>query len=188
MDVKPQFKNNYLSLSADIANLGTLPASDFNLIVTTDNGNVFKETFDAELASGSVVTYNFKTQIRFSSNTSPMYVCVKAELSDDLIDEKPENNEKCYSFKDAFMVFTPYPNPSKEYINFEYIIPYNHDIDIYLFNSTGKRVRTIFSGNGNKGVNRVSINTSHLGNGIFTILVVFDGQKITKRFVNSSKQ
>ncbi|MBE9468632.1 MAG: PKD domain-containing protein [Bacteroidetes bacterium] len=188
MDIRPVFNNNYLNLSADIANMGTLAASNFNLIVTTDNGNVFQETFDDELASGSVITYNFKTQIKFPLNTSPNFVCLKAELGGDLSDEKPENNEKCYSFKNSFMAFSPYPNPSKEKITFEYIIPYSHVAEIFIYNSMGEKVKTIFSGNANKGLNRITINTLHLGNGIFTILVIFDGQKTTKRFVNSSKQ
>ncbi|MCK4664220.1 MAG: PKD domain-containing protein [Bacteroidales bacterium] len=183
LDIYATIIDNYLNVSVDFANLGTLSIDSIDFNIKTENGIRFSEFWIGELNSGEIIRHTFATRHEFLPNNTPSYVCVKANIADNMIDEIPDNNEKCYTFADEFIVMPPYPNPGSSIINIEFILPYENFVEINLFNSLGNKVKTIFSGELDEGFNKIVYNITGLGYGIFTYQIIFDDNTVSKRFL-----
>jgi len=184
LNVRTNINNNYISVSADIANLGTLPIDNINLIVNFEGGSVIKELRTGTLLSGQVITYSFSSLYEIPENKLPSFVCVNAELNN-AVDDIPDNNESCYLFDNSFMVFNPYPDPSVNFINMEYILPNDGTVEIKLFDSNGKLLNTIYSGFTKSGFNRLLFDASYLNSGVYKYQVIYEDKKQTKQFVRN---
>ncbi len=183
LNVTSSVNNNYLSASAVIANLGTMPVYALELIIDFGEGSTIKEIWYGELLSGQIIPYDDFSSLELPPNTIPSYVCVKAEFTNDIIDDFPENNEECYVFEDNFRALEPYPNPASNSINIEFIIPYEEYVEIYLYDARGRKIMDIYTGNANEGFNRIILNTYGLSNGVYTYQITFEDDTQTKQFI-----
>ena len=78
-------------------------------------------------------------------------------------------------------IFHIYPNPFKSVTTIEYTLPEGSDVEITLYDLTGKRVKTIFSGTKSAGLQSIDLNCSDLSPGIYFIKVRNKNFTITKK-------
>ena len=172
---------NYMTVTATLANFGSLPLTSLELTVDFGEGTSIKELWSGNLYSGAYLTYNLVSQYELSGDLPP-YICVRADLTDDLTDNDPDNNEDCYIPEESFIVIDPFPNPASSYITIEYILPAEGNIEIKLFNAIGQDVGTVFTGTGQTGLNRIIYNTEKLSNGTYNLKFDYEGNEVIKRF------
>lgn len=100
--------------------------------------------------------------------------------SDDVlsVDEivKDENKEEVSSL-------TVYPNPLNESGNVSFELGSNSDVEIKIFDLTGKLVKQKMFNNMSAGTQTISFNTSSLPNGTYLIIVGTEGKKQVEKFV-----
>ena len=148
-------------------------AVDFN------NGVFFTDTIILDSA-----TYNFTTNNRFrftnfaDDDKDRVYLDAIVVSGDNAT---PFNNDNNTTALKSFNANTDnnvrlYPNPANSVINIE-ILEGQFD-EIVMFSSLGKVLYI-----GEKGVNNMSIDISHLASGMYFVRFVSNGKATTKRFV-----
>jgi PKD repeat protein len=177
-------QNNYVTLSADITNYGTRRVNKIDMLATAAGGTTFKETWSNNadpLEPGETMTYQFNAQYELSEEQVTEYICIDAQIVNKNPDDNPANNEQCITFGDQFMVFDPYPSPANDHIHIDFILPFSDNIEIELYGAKGDKIRTIFSGIAEKGLNRLTVDISSLNLGFYSYRIRFrDDMKILK--------
>jgi PKD repeat protein len=174
--------DRYLTITANIINLGTRAVFDFDLFLVSSDNVVIREVWEGELLTNQVIPYQFTASFDTEQQTTPKYICVKVDHPNGEQDENMSNNEYCLTFSD-FTVFDPYPNPTFETLNLLIIIPKNSNIEIKLLNQIGQEVRNLYSGQLNKGIQKFDYDISTLRNGIYTLKFSNGEEVILKTFI-----
>ena len=177
-------ENNYLIVTTDAVNMGTVVLNSLYFEMNSDIGGIIRENWMGDLNPGNRLEYEFITQMLLNNN-NPSFVCVIASLVD-YADSNPDNNESCYSLIEEFESMNPYPNPCKDKVNIEFILPYADEVEINLFNPMGVKVSSVFKGTANEGYNRIEFDTKGLGSGIFTYQIIFKDKVLINRFYNDN--
>jgi len=165
--------NGYLKVSAIIQNLGTLDLDNVELFYKANYGQTIKEILPFTLESGQTVNYEFTTQTQIKSDIELTHVCIWA-LPSNQTDENPDNNEKCIAFENAFKAMQPYPNPAKDKLVIEYIIPYEANVKILLFNQFGKLTNILYDKKSAAGINRLVFDVRTLSRGTYIYRIEFE--------------
>jgi len=165
--------NGYLKISANIQNLGTLNLDNVELFYKTNYGQTIKEILPFTLESGQTVNYEFTTQTQIKSDIELTHVCIWA-LPSNQTDETPDNNEKCIAFENAFKAMQPYPNPAKDKLVIEYIIPYKANVRILLFNQFGQLTNILYDKKSAAGINRLVFDVRTLSRGTYIYRIEFE--------------
>lgn len=79
------------------------------------------------------------------------------------------------------IVSSVYPNPNVDFdkITIDFVLPYSEEIQIQIFDVSGKQVSNIYQGKAEKGRNLLSISTHPLSSGIY-FLVIKNNQSVLK--------
>jgi len=85
----------------------------------------------------------------------------------------------------SFDIVSIYPSPASSIINFDVNIPTSSDIDIAIYDITGRRVATIESGQYNEGEYTLSSDITGLTDGVYVVKMMAGGLSASKRFVVS---
>jgi len=181
LNISKTINEQYLSISADIANYGNIPLEQYYLSVDIGNGQI-KETVTEQLLAGDIITYNFNITFEINPDILPEKICVKAELIT-CTDLYPENNEYCIIEDDAFAIYNIYPNPFTDDIYIEISIPAEDKILIHIYDNDGRLVDNYIFENVPKGFNRLKINTQSYAQGAYSVVVKYLNQTISKKMV-----
>ncbi|MFA5781415.1 MAG: PKD domain-containing protein, partial [Bacteroidales bacterium] len=183
-NVKAVKQNNYVTLSADIANYGTRKINKMELSARANGGTAFIETwtdYNNTLDPGETMTYQFNAKYEILENQLTDYICAEAQIVNKNPDDNPANNEQCITFSNQFMVFEPYPTPTNDQVHIDFILPFSDNIEIGLYGAKGDKIKTIFSGIAEKGLNRLTVDISSLNLGVYYYRISFrDDMKILK--------
>ncbi|MCF8296735.1 MAG: PKD domain-containing protein [Saprospiraceae bacterium] len=183
VNVYSEIKDNYISFSADLINLGTQKIKELSLLAKVNGENAIKEDWSGLLLPGENMNYKFNASYQLSDASSANFICVKAIVSGLQNDVNPENNEFCKSIKDDFIVNEPYPNPVDNELILNFILPYNDKVEIQLFDSNGNYIKNVFSENCNKGLNTLKLDLSTLNSGMYSFRIIYRDQLEIRKFV-----
>ena len=81
----------------------------------------------------------------------------------------------------VFLLSSPYPKPSMSDIRIEYSLPEKNYVKLNLYGITGRLVKTLCSGNQNKGYYTVNIRSNELAKRVYFIKFSVGNCKATKR-------
>ncbi|MCK4638948.1 MAG: T9SS type A sorting domain-containing protein, partial [Bacteroidales bacterium] len=76
-----------------------------------------------------------------------------------------------------------YPNPANEFINIDYVLPFDSEVEIEIYNLTGDKIKIIYKGYETKGRNILKYKIDNLRTGIYFIKVIVVNQYFTERFI-----
>jgi len=175
--------NSYLSFSADLTNLGTINLRELELTVYISGGIEFSEIWKGLLPPGASMNYLFNAKYRLSSEVPREYVCISAIIPDFNPDNNQDNNEKCIAVKENFHIAELYPNPAKNTITADIILPDDDNFIIQIISSTGNETLHYYSKEGVRGMNRYKINIDNLNNGVYALRVIFRDKSMVKMFI-----
>ncbi len=182
-DVIGETVNGELQVSARIRNYGTRDITNLILSISVQGGSILKEILPATLYSGADTIYKITPKYDVSKIKTPSYVCIEAIIPNNEIDAYLENNSQCSSQVDELNIINPYPNPATGIIVLKYILPYESEIAIKLYDGIGKYIETLFSGIANEGLNILEYNTGKLAKGKYYYTVTFKDKIVSKDFV-----
>ncbi len=174
-NLTPKVENNYLNTSVYVINSGTLPCENARILLNLGEARVYREIIPY-LAPSQVLKYDFNMQVYVPGGEIPDPVCVEIEVPPFFVyeDINTDNNVLCHTTTESLKVFAPYPNPARDIIVCEYINILNSSTRIELFNGIGKRVY-IQEINSSNIYNKVEINVSEFGSGIYYLKVSNEG-------------
>ncbi len=171
---------NYLDVTADIINPGTVPISNLGITLNPGNGEIIREVLPDEFAEGAVLRYHFNAQPYFGSGQLPAYVCVS--LDPGVPDDRPDNNQLCDMHEASFSLQAMYPNPVMDMLNLSVLLPQSGDLNVEVFNASGQRVKSL-SIDLNSGYHALALDCSDLSSGRYQLRLSFKDQEIVKAFV-----
>jgi PKD repeat protein len=183
--VTAEIKDNKLTIKAELKNVGSRRLRHLELAAHVSNENSIIENWDGILSPGQTMTYEFSAKFYVSSQQTIDFVCVLANVLDDNTEFNKSDNEACAVLTEEFSVQNPYPNPTKDQINITYIVPFEDNVEIKLYDSKGELVYTIFSGTAVQGFNRIVLDVSLLAQGVYAYKVVFRDKVQANRFVKN---
>ncbi|MFH0867373.1 MAG: PKD domain-containing protein [Bacteroidota bacterium] len=185
-DVVTLQQGEFLTVSAIIWNYGTRKIYELYLYAKASGGTMFMESwsdFVNPLIPMNSMPYTFNAQFAVPPGQSLDYVCVEAQIQNYIPDDVPENNEECITFNNNFSAFIPYPAPSKDEINIDFILPFTDQVSIDLYDIEGRLVEHIYSGEAEKGLNKLTFDISSLNMGVYVYRITFNEDFRILRFV-----
>jgi PKD repeat protein len=172
-----------LALSAKISNLGTRDVYYFEIAADIGTGTVIREIFKDTLKAGASLAYLFKSFFQINPNKNPAYFCVAVDKPNIEVDNAPSNNKQCKTFTEELQLVQLFPNPSENFIYFQYILPTSEALSIDLFDDKGTKIKELFSGIGQKGFNELYVDTRDIGKGVYIGKLQFRDQIINVKVV-----
>jgi PKD repeat protein len=177
-------KDNYVSLSALLTNMGSRKLYALDILAKAAGGTTFKESWadpTDPLTPGDTMTFNFTAQYQLTEDQITEYICIESQIQGIYPDDDPSNNEQCATLSKKFTVFQPYPSPAHDAVNLDFILPFADDIVIDLFGVRGELIKNVFDGQAEKGLNKLTVELSNLQLGVYTFRVLFkDDVKVLK--------
>ena len=173
--------NNIWEITINIANHGSTQIKTLDLSVSLNNGFTFHEMWNGLLKPGDTTDYTFNTLID-ATIQNIAFVCINAIIPGYEVDAVPENNRMCVSLINDFYVFDPYPNPAGDEINFSFILPFEDDVELIVYNMLGEKLLDNYV-KGNNGYNLQKINISEFYSGPYLLKIKFYGQYKTLKFI-----
>lgn len=176
--------DGFMTVVADIANYGTVPATTINLQYQISDGGNNIETWNGILNPNSFFTYTFNSKSASQANSTNNITCVSIKKVNGVDDENPNNNDSCSAlYYDEISVSNPFPNPTAENITLPIILNKDIDFTLSIYNSTGQMLLEETTQKGILGLNLVSIPTSSYAWGCYILKVVIDDKLFIKKFI-----
>ncbi|MDA3890127.1 MAG: PKD domain-containing protein, partial [Salinivirgaceae bacterium] len=173
-EVYAEVQNGFLKVSALIQNHGTLDLDNVELFYKANYGQKIKEVLTEKILSGQTKLHQFTTQMQVKSNVDLTHICATVLPSGEA-DELPEDNEACMAFESAFKAMHPYPNPVKDKLVMEFIVPFDAQVKIHLFNQFGELTHKVYEGLATEGFNRQLFDVSTLSKGTYYYWIEYEG-------------
>ncbi len=174
IEVTTETNNGFMQVAAILQNRGTIDLENVEIFYKASYGQTIKEVLPETLHSGQTLLHEFATQMQLKNNIELTHICVTA-LPSGYTDEIPNDNEKCIAFESAFKPMLPYPNPANNELIIEYIIPFDAEVKINLFNQYGKLTHKLFKGQSTAGFNRHVFDIRTLSKGVYIYRIEYEG-------------
>lgn len=170
-------QNGLLNLSAEIANIGNVLVTGFDVTGEIENGSVIVEKWEGELAPGEVLNYHFEGSYEVADGFLPGYFCISATNPLNETDIRPDNNRKCSVLGSEFEIFSAYPNPFDNELVVNFNLSADDYFDLVLYDDGGKLVLQKTDLKGKKGFNTARIDTRTVSKGSYTFVIRFRDDK-----------
>ena len=180
MECNPSIIEN---ITINISNMGTRELTSIDLFVRVEGSDPIREQWTGFLGPKSIVSYTFNVAFPVNSKASVNYICVWAENPNNTLDENPSNNEACLACNNDFTIIDLFPNPVSGDLNIWFVLPNADYIEANIFDEKGSFIGVVFSGDGTKGLNQYSFNTSLLANGMYNIRFEYLGNSYIRSFI-----
>ncbi len=183
--VSTSSSNNFMTVSAELYNLGNVKIKNFEIIAELSGRPPVKEFWTGALEEKRDTGYLFNAAFEITDNTIPDAVCVVVAKPNDQNDVNPTNNEFCISFSD-FKILSVFPNPASKQIEVEYTLTGEFDeIEIVIYDKAGKKIEQFRSESGSKGLHKTILDVSSLSNGIYALKMVYGDGYGVRRFMKN---
>jgi len=179
LDIQKPIKiNDEVTIKTLFKKTGTMPITNINFIITTDNDNYILKHWSERDTAGGYETLTFETPFKAES---PKYICIDASFigKDSNV---VKSIQKCITLIKEFTFFTAYPNPADDYLTLDFISPENGTAQYYLYNNIGQIIQensvTIV-----EGINKLTIPTDNLNQGYYNWKLNVAGKEKTGQFL-----
>jgi PKD repeat protein len=179
--------DGFITVVADIANYGTVKASQMELQYQISDGGTNKENWSGVLNPNAFFTYTFNSKsVSDQTNANPI-TCVTIKKVNGGMDERLDNNELCSALiYDEISVLNPFPNPTYENLNIPVILNKDAEISLTIYNSTGQLIQEKTGQKGTAGLTFISIPTITYSWGTYLIKITIDDKVFIKKFVKAN--
>ncbi|MBP7497639.1 MAG: T9SS type A sorting domain-containing protein, partial [Bacteroidales bacterium] len=162
-----------------IKNYGIDTLKSISLTFKIDNIPQANEEWTGTLAPQAIKYYTFKKTLKQLNSAQTLNLCAYTLLQDDA---NPQNNQSCKSvnallgindirYKEQTIYLSP--NPCYDFVEINYSVPYNTNVNIELFSLLGVSLKS-FNVNAIKGDNNYVLSLKTLPAGIYFITLSLD--------------
>ena len=182
--------NGYLTVGAEIQNLGSIPLENADLFLKTPENGSIQESWTGSIAQDASEIYIFNahpTSYISSQDETDRYVCVEGIGVNSLgsPDVNPNNNTTCKNIESTGLIVLPiYPNPTEDDITISILLTESSVLNIELVDQSG---RLIYSQNNPEGlepgIHNIQLPFSQLNKGIYYVRVSDDATTLLEKIV-----
>lgn len=179
--------DGFMTVQADVANYGTIPASTLDMNYKISDGGNINETWNGNLNPNTILSYTFNAKTATQTNSTNNITCVDIKKINGINDENESNNSLCNVINsNEIAVSNPIPNPTNADITLPIILNKDIDFTISIYNSTGQIVYEDAPQRGNAGLNLMTLQTSNYPRGCYIIKTVIADKIFIKKFIKVS--
>jgi hypothetical protein len=182
--------NGYLTVGAEIQNLGSIPLENADLFLKTPENGSIQESWTGSIAQDASEIYIFNahpTSYISSQDETDRYVCVEGIGVNSLgsTDVNPNNNTTCKNIESTGLIVLPiYPNPTEDDITLSILLTESSILKIELVDQSG---RLIYNQNNPEslepGIHKIQLPFSQLNKGIYYVRVSDDSTTLLEKIV-----
>lgn len=136
-----------------------------------------------------LISYNVRSGPRilkweyFKSPYDPLFNQDRIWIDLVVIPDKFSEQTDINSVKDHSLNFTAYPNPFNPYTSINFDLSVSSEVELMIFDSKGRMVETLYSGNLNKGNHSFNFDGSRLTSGIYYSVLKYGNQHTTQKMI-----
>ncbi|MBP7496668.1 MAG: T9SS type A sorting domain-containing protein, partial [Bacteroidales bacterium] len=171
-----------------IKNYGIDTLKSISLTFKIDNIPQANEEWTGILAPQAIKYYTFKKTLKQLNSAQTLNLCAYTLLQDDA---NPQNNQSCKSvnallgikdirYKEQTIYLSP--NPCYDFVEINYSVPYNTNVNIELFSLLGVSLKS-FNVNAIKGDNNYVLSLKTLPAGVYFITLSLDNYIFKGKFI-----
>ncbi|MDC0297319.1 PKD domain-containing protein [Crocinitomicaceae bacterium] len=182
--------DGYLTVGAEIQNLGSIPLENADLFLKTPENGSIQESWTGSIVQDGSEIYIFNahpTSFISSQDETERYVCVEGIGVNPLgsPDVNPNNNTTCKNIESTGLIVLPiYPNPTEDDITISIVLTETSILNIELVDQSG---RLIYNQNNPEslepGIHKVQLPFSQLNKGIYYVRVSDDATTLLEKIV-----
>jgi len=86
-------------------------------------------------------------------------------------------------FPGEFALYPPYPNPFNTIVNLSFSLPVGGEVTVKVYDTSGRRVATLFEGTLEAGVHRLHWDASNFASGVYFVRLNSGGKAMVSRVV-----
>ncbi|MBL4710290.1 MAG: PKD domain-containing protein, partial [Flavobacteriales bacterium] len=172
-----------IKVSAQIINSGFNTIEQLEMVVDLNNEFEFREIYDKVIYKGKAAGYEFKSSFIPQAGRKIDFVCVRILTVNGGKDSILTNNELCEKGFNNEITISVYPNPVESYLNIEFVLPNNGNLQLKFYDQLGREVLKGFDREYEEGYYKSLYNVIPLNPGIYHYRFVFGGVERTGVFI-----
>jgi PKD repeat protein len=176
--LSPDPATGKLRPSLTLLNKSNIPVVSVEVFLLLSDRATVSETLVVNLSPGASVTKALSAVVDPGQFVDP-FVCVEVVSEKDL---SPGNNKSCINFSDEDYIFDPYPNPSTDQVQVDWISDQAGAASVTIANSQG-RTEYYWETPSQPGLNRSVHDLSFLAAGVYFVTVRTSTSVQTRRIV-----
>lgn len=165
-----------VEISVRILNTGSNTLNTVDLTADLNNDFEFKETFIGPLYNGNEQSFTFQSSFLKDGGRRVDFVCVRIGRVNQEADVDPSNNELCQKGFNEELILNVYPNPVRDLLNIEYVLPTDGRLEMNVYDALGKESILPIEIQGQEGFYTSQINVSSLESGLYFYAFSFKGK------------
>lgn len=170
----PDQQTGVLQPMLNILNKSNVPITNPDVLLDVESSGLIKKKVIGKIQPNQSLSVPVDLQIVPRSAT---YICAEVDIANNTADF---DKRRCLPLSSTEVLFSPYPNPAKDNLNFDWISNEPLPVNVVIFTSVGSAVFQQKFTSVATGLNRLELNTSTLPNGVYYI--IYSDSKTTKSF------
>ena len=167
---------------AEITNVGTRDVKSFDIQSKISNNIALQETWEGNLPFGTKINYVFDASYIAASEENKTFICIEALRPNNEADENPADNRNCIALENNIKVLPVYPNPSRDNITLDIILPKDGKVTVTIYSALGAQL-TALDNDLKKGFNSLNFNVKTMGKGVYILKTNFDEDMDIQKFM-----
>jgi len=164
-----------IQVLARIINSGHNTIEEIRLTADLNNEFQFSELINEEIFSGDLYGYQFNSVFIQEKGKKVDFICVRIETVNGIQDSISSNNELCKEGFKNELFLKAYPNPTKDYLTLDYVLPNEGEVIINIYDAMGRQVIPELNSISIQGFYSSKINVERIKAGIYHYSFVFNG-------------
>ena len=170
----PDQQTGVLQPMINILNRSNVPITNPDVLLDVESSGLIKKKVIGKIQPNQSLSVPVDLQIVPRRAT---YICAEVEVANNTADF---DKRRCLPLSTTEVLFSPYPNPAQDNLNFDWISNEALPVNVVIFTSVGSVVFQQKFTSVATGLNRLELNTSTLPNGLYYIN--YSDSKTTKSF------
>jgi len=165
------------------ANVGTRKITSFEIYSSIGGGSTVSERWEGELNTGQVANYTLQSTFILSEQQNKTFICLEARNPNGKTDEDTTNNRFCSTLENDIKIAPPYPNPARDVLNLDIILPERDDIAITTYDIMGQKVEELYEGELDKGLTNFELPIDDRSAGVYFIKIRYQEEIYTLKYM-----
>jgi len=182
--IEKSFNNDcsyYIDMGAYVQNIGTRSVTSFDILASASDGGALVEHWTGEF-NNRQVTYEFYADYLISDCEKDVVICMEVMNPNGEQDENPLNDRSCVTLSSEPVIIGPYPNPAKDLVSLDVVLPAAGILKIHYYNTMGYKLGMMADGFREKGYHRISMETRDFLPGVYLLKIEFKEEMRTAKF------
>ncbi len=167
-----------------IRNNSNYTIKNLEVILDIAGNALVKEIINLTVLPNATTSQILKYEL-LPRNTKLDYLCVKLQLSDDRLSDETNltDNSECISIESNEILFSPYPNPVRDQLNFDWIAEVQGSVKVSVVTQMGQLAFQKDISGVEVGLNQIVLDVSNLNSGFYMLIFESAGSRKTFSFV-----